>query len=491
MNKPRLLLIGLGSIGLELVKRLVFDFSITCLDSDSSRIEAASDLRLKDIVFKQGDATSRLVLEQTGAAEADTIVITIAKERVNLEIARVLRQGFENTRIISVGITPQGIKILESMQIQVVNIFTTSAFGIINTLRQHSRTVHGIGLNQDEIREVEVRSGSNLVNRPLSEIKPVNWNAGIIYRDGNIVIPKGASTIKPSDRVVILGNPSVLDSVSAMLTFRNSRFPLEYGDTMLSFVAGNEDEKYFEELSFLISSFKPKEVVFAVSKRTSGSEKQNVSNRLNSFDAGIKSVVDVELENLTDIKKNTDKNFCLVTVPGSSLFPKRAGLFSLYGGRKKTILKNISNIFRCPVLVTAKSFPYSYICIVCAGSTNPVKITENALEISSVLKSHLTALMAAPSKYFYTDEELEQFQNAVKTVSDLSAVYKQRISITELTGNPVKSIGKTINSFNMIVMDASGLRTQNPAAAFFSPDIAWEIMKQAKVTVMLVNGKSS
>jgi Trk K+ transport system NAD-binding subunit len=39
-------------------------------------------------------ATSRLVLEQAGVGEADTVAITTTTETVNLEVARVLRDHF-------------------------------------------------------------------------------------------------------------------------------------------------------------------------------------------------------------------------------------------------------------------------------------------------------------------------------------------------------------------------------------------------------------
>lgn len=479
MNKPRLLLIGAGSIGHELMKRLLFDFSITCLDMDPLRVEAAAAPGLKDVTCRQGDATSRMVLEQAGASQADTVVIAIAREKTTLEVARVLRQGFGGVKIISLGITPQGISVLESMQVQVVNIFTSGAFGIINTLKQHARTAYGIGLEQTEIREVTVRSGSRLAHRPLESIKPVNWNAGIIYRDGAIVVPKGQTHLKPGDRVVILGEPSVLDTVSAALTFRGNRFPLEYGDTVLCVINGDEDEHYFQELRYICSSFQPAEAVFAFSSSLTVSDRQRMAGFLEGFNDCRTSETQISLDRMPDMLSDLQKEFCLITMANRSFF-------AAAGRRAKGLLKQLPGKFGCPLLLTAGSFPYKQIGIVCAGCPDPVRAAENALELSFVLDSRLTALLVSPSKYFYTDEEAEQFQRARQTVSDVSSVYKQRISIMELSGNPVRAVGKIIHGFDLSVMEVSGLKTLNPVAGFFSPDVAWQILKQTSVTVMLV-----
>ena len=103
MITGRLIIIGLGNIGMVLVRTLSRDFRLVCVDTNEKTLQAVRKLWGDSVETYQGDATSRLTLQKVGISPADTVAITTSSEEINLEVARVLHQHFPEVRTIGVG----------------------------------------------------------------------------------------------------------------------------------------------------------------------------------------------------------------------------------------------------------------------------------------------------------------------------------------------------------------------------------------------------
>ncbi len=262
MASGKCMIVGLGDIGLQLVRILSRNISLICVDTSPELLEVARQLRSEGLVTFQGDATSRLALEKAGAREVDTILITTTSEDVNIEVARVLREHFSVPRVVALGITRGGIKTLEKYEVEVEGIFTASATFLRNRVEFKSKTVQGIGLGKNEILEVEVHGHSRLAGRTLASLNARSWRVGIVYRDGNIVIPGGDTVLRAKDKVVLLGDPRVLKTVTDLLTFRFKHFPLEFGDTLVAYLPDRPEPAYLEELAYLLEVFPLEKALF-------------------------------------------------------------------------------------------------------------------------------------------------------------------------------------------------------------------------------------
>ena len=86
MKRNKYVIIGLGSIGQELLRKISRDIDLVCIELSSELEETAKEIR-EDCSFFSGDATSRLVLEKAGVSEADGVIITTTAEKVNIEAA--------------------------------------------------------------------------------------------------------------------------------------------------------------------------------------------------------------------------------------------------------------------------------------------------------------------------------------------------------------------------------------------------------------------
>ena len=81
MASGKCMIIGLGDIGLQLVRSLSRNISLICVDTSPELLEVARQLRSEGLETFQGDATSRLVLEKAGVRQVDTILLTTTSER--------------------------------------------------------------------------------------------------------------------------------------------------------------------------------------------------------------------------------------------------------------------------------------------------------------------------------------------------------------------------------------------------------------------------
>jgi len=485
MKRNKYIIIGLGSIGQELLRKISRDMDVICIDLNPDLEETVKQLR-EDCTFLSGDATSRLVLEEAGVAESDGVIITTSTEKVNIETARILKEQFDTKRIIAIGTTTAGIEALEDLGVEVESIFTASAVAIRNRLAKASRAAHAIGLGKEEILEVEVHPHSRLANRPLRTLTPLRWRIGIIYRDENILLPKRDTVLKARDRVVILGDPAVLKTVSEILTFKFERFPLEYGSTAISYLTGNETESFFNELDYLFSVFPLNRMIFIYSKKA--------ARKAESFDEFIKKA---------NIKKPEARKTTLAALPaieetvndlkgdhGIIVMAKDVlslSAFRLFKTAKnKIFLNSLMQKFQCPLILTAGTFPYEKACIPCIEHINIQNTMETALEITSSLHNEITALLVNPSKYISSDEDLDEFQAMKKTINDVSSMYKISVNKNILEGNPVKSIVPSLPEFNLLITGSEGWKHRHWFPSFLNPDAVWDIVRASSISTLLL-----
>jgi len=485
MKKNMFIIVGLGSIGLELLKRTPKDIDIRCIDLSPDTEELAKTIRPDCEVFI-GDATSRLVLEDAGVADADGLILTTTLEKINIEVASILKSHFEVKRVIAIGMTKTGIETLESLGVEVENIFTASAIAIRNNLEQTSRAAHAIGLGKDEILEVEVHPNSRLANRPLRTLTPLSWRIGIIYRDDNIIIPKRDVVLKPKDRVIILGEPAALKTISEILTFKFQRFPLEYGSTGVVYVYGNEKDKFFEEVNYLCSIFPLKRIIVLLSEK--GTKQKDRIEQLIKKDTtaileirdSVQNPMDAIMTVVEHLKGDQGLIMLCKNALTAAFYPYR------FDFRRRAFLASLMPKSVCPIILLNGTFPYEKACIPAVEQINLQHSLETSLEISSSLNNEVTALMVKPSKYIESEDGVLRFDERKKSINEISFMYKASVNINVLQGNPVKAVKAVLQDFNLMIVSAVSWKRARWHVPFLSPDVAWDIVRDAGVSTLIL-----
>lgn len=482
-----IVMIGAGNIGRELLSKLSRDFDITCVDSNPGAEALVSALRGKErtkVII--GDATSRLVLERADINESEVVLITTTTEKINLEVARVLHDHFEPRRVISVAITDEGARELSNLGVEVKNIFTASANDIRNLIEHQAKTAHGIGIGKNEILEVEVHPNSRLRNRPLGYIAPIRWNIGIIYRDGNIVIPKPETVLKEKDKVVILGDPVVLKTVAEMLASEFERFPLEYGTSLALYLSGSETEDLFDEAAYVSSVFQLDRMHVVYSDKAEKLMEQH-DKVIKKYGIEETNKVVSSLPPAEAIKSlaMSGARIGMVMVSRKSFFAPK---FPFLTAARKLSLSSMVRAAKCPLILAQGTHPYSKLLVPAIIDFDFRYLVDKSIEISHTITTEVSVFAARPSEYIATEEESEQFEEAKKMISNIGFLRKKKIDLQILAGNPVHEISRSLPDYNLLVLGAGSWTGKGFFRSLLSPDVAWHILKRSRITTLILPG---
>jgi Trk K+ transport system NAD-binding subunit len=482
-----IVMVGVGNIGRELLSKLSRDFDITCIDSSPDAESIVASLRGKErtkVII--GDATSRLVLEQAGIDESEVVLITTTTEEINLEVARVLHEHFEPRRVISVAVTDEGEKALADLNVEVKNIFTASANDVRNLIEHQAKTAHGIGIGKKEILEVEVHPNSRLRNRPLGYIAPIRWNIGIIYREGNIVVPRPETVLKEKDKVVILGDPAVLKTVAEMLTSEFERFPLEFGTSLALYLTGDEKDDLFEEAEYIRSVFQLDKVHIVYSARAEKLARRH-DEIITKYGFGETNKVVSSLPPAEAMKSLAvaGARIGVVVVSKDSFLTPR---FPFYLAAQKTALSSLVKAAKCPAILANGTQPYSKLLVPALIDFDFRHLVYKSIEISRTITTDVSVFTARPSEYIATQEESEKFDEAKKMISNVGFLHRKRIDLQVLTGNPVHEISARLPDYNLLVLAADSWSGKDFFRSILSPDVAWHILKNSGITTLILPG---
>lgn len=481
-----IVMVGVGNIGRELLAKLPRDIEVTCIDSNPASRSVVENLRgMERTKMVIGDATSRLVLEEAGVEESEAVLITTTTERISIEVARVLRDHFRPGRTISVGITEKGSKELIELGADVINIFTASANDMRNLIEFQAKTAHGIGIGKKEILEVEVHPSSRLKNKPLGYIAPLRWNIGIIYRDGNIIVPKPETILKEKDRVVVLGDPAVLRTVAELLTTDFQKFPLEYGTALIVYLSGSEGEEIFEEVNYIYSVFQLDRlymVYSATADRLIAEHDEMVGKQ--GLRVTEKIVSSLAPEEAIRAVSSEPSALPGVVVLSRQMLTDR--VFPFRRGGQRGLLASLIQFSRCPVILARGSFPYERLIVPALADIDFQHQISKAVEIAHTINSQIWASAIKPSQYLASEEDTARFEEVKKIVSNAGFVHRKKIDTRILEGNPIHEVEKILPEYNLLVLGTKGWSRRGFLQTLFSPDIVSRVMARSGISCLLL-----
>jgi trk system potassium uptake protein TrkA len=244
----RIFLIGAGQVGSTIVEALHDEHELTVIDTDSGRLERVSSRF--DIGTVDGDGSSRRVLEEAGMADADLVIACTSRDEVNIIASMFARKLAPNARTIVRTGNEEYLDVWKERQLDVdwvVSSERETALAVSQTIgvpaaRQtdvfaegqvqivefdvEARTSRPDGSNAPLLQAAEEaarrpRSGriEDVVGRPLREaILPADSKVASIIRGEEIAFPRGDETIRPGDRIVVIGSPQAAKEWSKLLT---------------------------------------------------------------------------------------------------------------------------------------------------------------------------------------------------------------------------------------------------------------------------------
>ncbi|MCA9118809.1 MAG: NAD-binding protein [Planctomycetaceae bacterium] len=212
---------GVGRMGTILARELhASGKSFVVVDCDERSLQAAED---RGYLVINGDATEEHVLEQAGIRRASALATVLSDDATNVFITITAREMNPQVMIVARGENPRTEKKLLGCGANRVVLPTAigatkvaqliirpTAENFLEQLTNEGSTKEELGLIGLQFDELEVTSGSPLVNRSLSHIE-VRSNhgfliVGIRHADGSTVLnPPADTTLLDGDVVIVLG----------------------------------------------------------------------------------------------------------------------------------------------------------------------------------------------------------------------------------------------------------------------------------------------
>lgn len=203
----RIIIIGGGNIGMTLAQELGGEAGITVRLIEVSKERAryvAEALPNTNII--QGDALDSEILDEAGVSSADTVVAVTDDDETNI-LASLLAKRYGVERAVTLINSTAYAPLITTLGIDVaVSPRTITVSTILQHVRRgRIRSVHSLADGFAELIEAEAVETSALAGNTVSEMDlPADVIVGALVRDGEVIIPRGGTTIQSRDNVVLL-----------------------------------------------------------------------------------------------------------------------------------------------------------------------------------------------------------------------------------------------------------------------------------------------
>ncbi len=132
----------------------------------------------------------------------------------------------------------------EYSNLNIINMNQIISSHLYHKLPNVPLIAQNIGLGSGEIMEVLVPYGSNFAYRHIGSITQRKWKIVALYRNRKQILPSAGTMIRPSDTIIIVGRPIVLDGIYKSINERHGQFPKPFGDNIYLILDLSQDVEY-------------------------------------------------------------------------------------------------------------------------------------------------------------------------------------------------------------------------------------------------------
>lgn len=476
--ESRAVIVGAGSIGIELARRIAAQWRTSIVDTDEERLRGLSDLvETKRVRAVQGDGTSRLVLERAGADKAEQIIAATGSDEMNLEICRVAKEHFPKARLHAAMVEPRSGDDYRALGVEIAFAPVAAAIELESRVLRGSSTYLRTAEARGELVETAVLQSSKAIGRPLSSLRSQRWHVAAIYRKGELIVPTGRTTIEADDRVLLTGEPGVLKSIAEFFRIGQPEFPMEFGSNVLVLV---ESAAYFGsiagELNYFYKHIRARqlEVLYW------------------PHEGGIRDVLDRQFQE-HQLEAVTSAVFGSYSeVASKNILPKDCGTLILPDeqfrflerlGLKRTALSGMLRQVNAPIMFLRGSHPYRKIMIPVTDSEESMRSARVAFDLAQMFGAEVTAVTVTPPKFIVGESATDEQRAALKKVTDLAGLYRMQIRQVHLEGNPINELLRIAPEYQMVII--THRRGRKPS--FFDPDVSQHLLRRIPVTTIALS----
>lgn len=423
-------------------------YYITCDNYHITDIKATSNL-----TFIKKDPTSYLKLSRIMCDIEFTVVFIVMENKEEaLAIYKNIRLIAPKIRIIfsskwdNLSIHDDNIKIIDINELMASSLY--------EKLPNVPIIAKNIGLAQGEIMEVLVPFGSPYTYRHVGSVSYRKWRIILIYRDDKQIFANNATMIKPNDRLIIAGNPTVLEEIYKIITERKKLFPEPFGKNLYLIIDMKQDKEdiliELNEAIFIVEQFSDSQLYI----RILNMKNSNILDKLKIKDkTKIKILEDCEHTELLNIIEYDMTQYDI-------------GLFLIDDKIFRKSLEKRLYILKRPIYIFGENSLYniSKAIILISNENQMESISSLAFDICKILNLQLTLCNYEP------EGDFTEKKNIIEHYETLANIHSFKIKIKEKKTNPIRKLREDDNILHIAPFDKSIMN--KPIANFFSQNFS-------------------
>lgn len=208
-------------------------YYITCSPKDFEEANPAVD----NIKYIEIDPTSYMRVRNVMMDKSFETIFIVMENRKEAEYA------YKNVRMITakslvVFVSTWSDIEFDDDNLSILNVNEIVASNLYEKLPNVPIVAKNIGLGKGEIMEILVPFGSTFAYKHVGTIEHRKWKIVALYRKEKQIFVNSATMVHPNDRLIIIGNPLVLEEVYKKVNRRQGSFPEPFGKNLYLLIDG-------------------------------------------------------------------------------------------------------------------------------------------------------------------------------------------------------------------------------------------------------------
>jgi Trk K+ transport system NAD-binding subunit len=443
-------IVGAGATTRELMRRLGDNWDVVVIDIDPARLTAAELVRNVSTIL--GDGSSAVVLRDAGIDSASTVVAGSGSDDVNLEVVKLARvAGAEH--IVAISRIPERSDEYRDIGVDVVVPSSLAARDMEIAMEPRKLASTTFSAGRAEAIEFEITPDSPVQGKALKEIHSELWVVAAILRDGNLVVPHGATRLLTGDRVTIVGSAADFSQIVRTFAGGVSRFPLNFGrkvvvalDSLVDLVGPVAEAAHFARNSNAASILLVHTRLGAIKRATSAEEVEGLLERANAKSLG----VEVELREVEGSPHRARRGIATDESVGVivAALPHRS-IARAYSGIPK--LLNQLGPAGVPILLARGDTHFDAIVAPVRRTISGDSAGRAAIDIARTSGAKVVGVAVANPRFMGRDDLMEK-RNATSWLRREASVQDVVVERHVVRGNPVRVIADVTKSDRLLVV---------------------------------------
>ncbi|MGL6104967.1 potassium channel family protein [Romboutsia sp.] len=210
----KVIVIGGGKVGFYLIKTLKQKkHHVTLIEKDENLCNKIAEQMDIDII--NGDGTDIDVLKDADIDIADVVAAVTGKDEENLVICQVAKTNFNIQHTIARVNNPKNQTVFKTLGVDSTVCSTQVITNLIDweCESEQIKIIQTFERGEMVLVEVEIDKKISWVNKYIKDINmPKNSVIVSVFRDSQVIYPKGDTMIKESDKVVLVTDSSNMTS---------------------------------------------------------------------------------------------------------------------------------------------------------------------------------------------------------------------------------------------------------------------------------------